>query len=109
MVGRGFGGATGLKCQAGGAGPALIGWAGRSSVQVPVRRFRLVLAIAAAGPRSQCLARNDRIRSRLNEAMVKDSKIVSFARPNTRKNFRPMSTNPPLRAALADSATWRRP
>ena len=56
-----------------------------------------------------CLARNERIRSRLKAARVNPSRTDTFTRPKTRKNPRVRSTKEPLSAAFTDSTTWRLP
>jgi hypothetical protein len=63
-----------------------------TSAQVPVRRLaRTCLGCCVTSPLSSrwCLARNERIRSRLNEARVNPSMTVIFVTPITRMKPRP--------------------
>src|ERR1017187_5191215 len=84
------------------------------STHVATRRFGGRMGGAETGEGDPsfsrlCLARKDRTRSRLYAATVKPSNTVIFTWPNTRKKPRARSTKDPLRAALTDSTTCRRP
>src|SRR4051812_1275045 len=77
----------------------------RTSVHVPLRRFALVVFLAAF---SLILRAKERMRSTLYPTTVEVRRTDIFVVPNTRRNFREMFTKFPLSPAFADSETCRR-